>query len=189
DHKFDPFTQRDYYAMAGFFRSTQVVMGTRNGCVNVASWVEQPLPGPGMNDLAAKVARLELTMRLKVERDFMKKAGGKMSLQNLPLAGVLYDEEDAELVGEWKTSSLSSNRFGAHYIHDDKKGRGAKKAVFRGSLPETGVYEVRLAFPGKANGATNTRVIIEAFDGVHELRLDQTKAPRIGGLFEPVGRF
>ncbi len=189
DHKFDPFTQRDYYAMAGFFRSTQVVMGTRNGCVNVASWVEQPLPGPGMNDLAAKVARLELTMRLKVERDFMKKAGGKMSLQNLPLAGVLYDEEDAELVGEWKTSSLSSNRFGAHYIHDDKKGRGAKKAVFRGSLPETGVYEVRLAFPGKANGATNTRVIIEAFDGVHELRLDQTKDPRIGGLFEPVGRF
>jgi hypothetical protein len=46
DHKFDPFSQQDYYALAGFFRSTEVVMGTRNGCVNVASWVEQALPQP-----------------------------------------------------------------------------------------------------------------------------------------------
>ena len=47
DHKFDPVSQEDYYAMAGIFRSTGVVIGTRNGCVNVASWIERPLPVGG----------------------------------------------------------------------------------------------------------------------------------------------
>lgn len=189
DHKFDPFSQRDYYAMAGFFRSTQVVMGTRNGCVNVASWVEQPLPGPQMPELTAKVERLELTMRLKVERDFMKKAGGKMAKMSLALAGVVYDDEDAELVGEWKASTLSPNHFGERYLHNDRKEKGAKKVIFRGSLPESGVYEVRLAHPGKPNGASNVPVTIEAFDGVHEVVMNQARSPRIGGLFDVVGRF
>lgn len=191
DHKFDPFSQKDYYALAGFFRSTQVVMGTRNGCVNVASWVEQPLPQPepAMTELSSRVQRLELAMRLKVERDFMRKVGGKMSLDKLPLAGVLYDEEEAELVGEWKSSSLSSNRFGASYIHDDRKDRGQKRVLFRGSLPETGVYEVRLAYPGKANASTRVRVTVDAFDGQHEVFVDQTKTPQVGGLFEPIGQF
>ncbi len=191
DHKFDPFSQRDYYALAGFFRSTQVVMGTRNGCVNVASWVERPLPQPEpeLAELTRRVERLELAMRLKVEREFMRKVGGKSALKKLPLAGVLYDEEDAELVGEWKVSELSRNRFGAFYIHDDRKERGHKRAIFRGSLPETGRYEVRLAFPGKAGAATRVRVQVEAFDAVHEVLVDQSQQPAVGGLFQPIGQF
>ena len=45
-------------------------------------------------ELDEKVARLELVMRLAVEKVYMQKAGGKMTLDNLPLAGVLYDESD-----------------------------------------------------------------------------------------------
>lgn len=191
DHKFDPFSQQDYYALAGFFRSTEVVMGTRNGCVNVASWVEQPLPlpEPAFSELKQKVERLELAMRLKVERDFMETVAGKKALTKLPLAGVIYDEASAELVGDWKQSSLSKNRFGEFYIRNDKEGQGTKKAVFRGALPETGLYEVRLAYPAKGNCDKRVPITVEAFDGVHEIIFDQTKKPSIGGLFEPVGRF
>ena len=191
DHKFDPFSQRDYYAMAGFFRSTQVVMGTRNGCVNVASWVEQPLPlpEPRLSELKSRVERLELAMRLKVERDFMRKVSSKMAVDRLPLAGVLYDDQDAELVGDWKSSTLTPNFFGDGYLHDDRKARGQKRVIFRGSLPETGRYEVRLAYPGKNNAATRVRVTVEAFDGTHECYLDQTRPPAIGGLFQPLGQF
>lgn len=191
DHKFDPFSQQDYYALAGFFRSTEVVMGTRNGCVNVASWVEQPLPlpEPAFSELKQKVERLELAMRLKVERDFMETVAGKKALTKLPLAGVIYDEASAELVGDWKQSSLSKNRFGEFYIRNDKEGQGTKKAVFRGALPETGLYEVRLAYPAKSNCDKRVPITVEAFDGVHEIIFDQTKKPSIGGLFEPVGRF
>jgi hypothetical protein len=191
DHKFDPFSQQDYYALAGFFRSTEVVMGTRNGCVNVASWVEQalPQPEPAFAELKQKVERLELAMRLKVERDFMETVAGKKALTKLPLAGVIYDEASAELVGDWKQSSLSKNRFGDFYIRNDKQGQGIKKAVFRGALPETGIYEVRLAYPAKANCDKRVPITVEAFDGVHEIIFDQTKKPSIGGLFEPIGRF
>ena len=191
DHKFDPVSQEDYYALAGIFRSTQVVMGTRNGCVNVASWVEQPLPAAEGQDaeLAGKVERLETAMRLVVEKSFMKKAGGKMTLDKLPLAGVLYDEADAELVGEWKESTHSMNRFGAHYVHDDLKGKGKNKVIFRGSLPENGVYEVRLAYNADSNRAKNVPVTVAAWDGVHKVTLDQTVRPEVGGLFQPVGRF
>lgn len=191
DHKFDPITQRDYYALAGILRGTEVVMGTRNGCVNVASWVEQPLPqpGPAYADLKLQIERLELAMRLKVERDFMETVAGKKALTKLPLAGVIYDEASAELLGDWRQSSLSKNRFGNFYIHDDKKGKGAKKAVFRGALPETGIYEVRIAYPAKGNCDKKVPITVEAFDGVHQIIFDQTKKPSIGGLFEPIGRF
>lgn len=191
DHKFDPISQEDYYAMAGIFRSTQVVLGTRNGCVNVASWVERPLPvpEPERSELTGKIERLELAMRLVVETQFKDKAGGKMSVDNLPLAGVLYDDVDAELIGEWTESTLSSNRFGARYVHDDRKEKGKKQAIFRGSLPTNGVYEVRLAYSPGGNRAKAVPITVEAWDGTFEVTLDQTRKPSVGGLFEPIGQF
>ena len=191
DHKFDPISQEDYYALAGIFHSTQVVMGTRNGCVNVASWVEQPLPipEPARSELAMQMERLELTMRLKVERDFMKKAGGKMSAENLPLAGVLYDDADAELVGKWKESTLFPSRFGERYLHDDKKNKGGMKAIFRGSLPESGVYEVRVAYSAAEGREEAVPITIEGWGEEHHVHLDQSKKPSVAGLFEPIGRF
>lgn len=191
DHKFDPVSQRDYYALAGIFRSTQVVMGTRNGCVNVASWVERPLPvpEPQRGELEQQVTRLELIMRLKVEKDFKQKSGGKKTLDDLPLAGVVYDEADAELTGAWKSSTLSPKRFGETYIHDDRQEKGGRQALFRGSLPESGVYEVRVAYSPGGNRSRSVPVTVEAGDGVHEIILDQTKEPVVAGLFQPVGRF
>ena len=41
DHKFDPITQRDYYALAGIFASTRTL---HNYTDNVARWIETPLP-------------------------------------------------------------------------------------------------------------------------------------------------
>ncbi|REJ96176.1 MAG: DUF1549 domain-containing protein [Planctomycetota bacterium] len=189
DHKFDPVSQEDYYALAGIFRSTEVVTGTRNGCVNVASWIEWPLPGPQSEEVTTKVERLELAMRLTVEKSYMKKAGGKMALGDLPLAGVIYDESDAELIGNWKTSTYSANRFGEQYIHDDQKSKGTNRAIFRGSLPESGLYEVRVAYNAAGNRTDRLPVTIEARDGAHQVIVDETVTPEIGGLFQPIGRF
>ncbi len=191
DHKFDPVSQEDYYAVAGIFRSTEIVTGTRNGCVNVASWIEQPLPlENGINpELQKRVDRLALAMRLTVEKSYMKKAGGKMALGDLPLAGVIYDESDAELVGEWKKSNLSPSRFGDNYIHDDQKGKGERQAIFRGSLPESGLYEVRVAYSAEANRAEKVPIRIVGEKGESLVHLDQTKTPAVAGLFEPVGQF
>jgi len=191
DHKFDPISQEDYYALAGIFRSTQVVMGTRNGCVNVASWVEQPLPlpDPAGRKLEAKVERLELAMRLTVEKSYQKKAGGKMTPDGLPFAGVIYDDSEAQLVGDWTPSTSSANRFGPGYVHDDRSGKGTKRAIFRASVPANGAYEVRVAYNASSNRAAHVPVTVEAWDRVERLTLDQTDKPGVAGLFEPIGRF
>ena len=188
DHKFDPISQQDYYAMAGIFRSTQVIMGTRNGCVNVASWVEQPLPGSSP-ELAEKVEKLELAMRLVVEKSYAKKVGGGMTLDMLPLAGIIIDDDKAERVGDWTDSTLSDNRFGAGYSHDDNKGKGKKSITFRASLPENGTYEVRVAYNAAENRAAAVPITIEARDGIYHLSLDQTRRPEVGGLFQSIGQF
>ena len=191
DHKFDPVSQEDYFALAGIFRSTEIVTGTRNGCVNVASWIERPLPGPNGVDpeLAKQVERLELAMRLVVEKSYMKKAGGKMTADKLPLAGVVYDESDAEVVGVWPSSNLSPNRFGAHYLRDDMEGKGEKRVIFRGSLPESGLYEVRVAYSAGENRAEKVPVVVKSRAGNQTVHLDQTQTPSVAGLFEPIGQF
>jgi cytochrome c553 len=191
DHKFDPVSQADYFALAGIFRSTEIVTGTRNGCVNVASWVERPLPGPNGVDpeLARKVERLELAMRLVVEKTYMKKAGGKMTDDHLPLAGVIYDESDAEVIGHWPSSDLSPNRFGARYLRDDREGKGEKRVIFRGSLPESGRYEVRIAYSAGENRSEKVPVVVGSRTGLQTVHLDQTRTPAVAGLFEPIGQF
>ena len=189
DHKFDPITQVDYTAMAGIFRSTQIIMGTQNGCVNVASWVEQPLPGPGGDAVKEKVERMEMAMKLVVDKQFRNKAGGKMTVDKLPLSGVIYDEADAEKSGEWKTSAFSKNRVGAGYFHDDKSGKGEKRVVFRASLPESGVYEVRLSYNGDERYAKNVPITVEGWRKVERVSLDQSKKAEVAGLFQPIGQF
>ncbi|MDF1824294.1 MAG: DUF1553 domain-containing protein [Verrucomicrobiales bacterium] len=191
DHKFDPVSQEDYYAMAGIFRSTGVVTGTRNGCVNVASWIERPLPVGGEieAETTRKIERLELAMRLTVEKQFENKTGGGTKENELPFSGVIYDDTDAERIGEWTESKFSPNRFGPGYIHDDKKGKGTNKAIFRGNLPVSGEYEVRVAYNAQANRSGKVAVSIVARDGQYELILNETMAPSVGGLFEPVGRY
>lgn len=190
DHKFDPVSQEDYYAMAGIFRSTEVVTGTRNGCVNVASWIERPLPvgGEAEKETTRKVERLELAMRLTIEKSFKKKAGNKMVSMNLPLAGVIYDDSDAELVGSWKTSTHFPLRIGPSYVHDDQARKGENRAIFRGSLPETGTYEVRVSYSADDRRSSQVPVTILGKER-NQVTLDQTRTPRIVGLFEPLGRF
>jgi hypothetical protein len=44
DHKFDPVSTRDYYALAGILRSTKTL---KNYTDNVAHWIDTPLPLDG----------------------------------------------------------------------------------------------------------------------------------------------
>ena len=59
DHKFDPITQEDYYALAGIFKSTQTMAHTDH----VSRWVERVLPAPSKQQRQAafdkEVAMLE----------------------------------------------------------------------------------------------------------------------------------
>lgn len=59
DHKFDPFTQEDYYALAGIFRSTQ----SMSNYDHVSKWLEKPLEHP--NETAKREAHIENKKKLE----------------------------------------------------------------------------------------------------------------------------
>ena len=66
DHKFDPVSTREYYALAGIFRSTKTLAPG-----NVSGYVETPLPGPEYAermDYERELKEREGAIRLAAER-------------------------------------------------------------------------------------------------------------------------
>ncbi len=80
DHMFDPISAKDYYAMAGIFRSTQTLQYG-----NVSNWLHKPLPLAEPRPLTDKEAAA-LTKyhqeKAKLDADFARQttAGGKKSV-------------------------------------------------------------------------------------------------------------
>jgi hypothetical protein len=64
DHKFDPITSRDYYALAGIFYSTQA-MANR---AFVSKWMERPLPSQAIDTQRASLQPRLTRVQAKLQR-------------------------------------------------------------------------------------------------------------------------
>ena len=115
------------------------------------------------------------------------KAARRITPRSLP--GVVVDNDQAELTGEWNSSSANSPFVGSGYLHNQNEGRGQKSAVFEAELPEDGVYAVRLAYPPNSNRATNVPVVVRHAGGTSEVTVNQHTEPPIDGLFVELGKF
>jgi hypothetical protein len=69
------------------------------------------------------------------------------------------------------------------------EGKGEKRVIFRGSLPESGLYEVRVAYSAGENRAEKVPIVVKGRAGKQTVSLDQTQTPSVAGLFEPIGQF
>lgn len=105
------------------------------------------------------------------------------------LHGVVVDDADAKLTGEWSTSSSTGRYVGDGYRHDGKAQDGKFSARFEAKLPQSGMYEVRVAYSPNPNRATNVPVAVFHGKGTTQLTLDQQKSPSIDGLFVSLGTF
>jgi hypothetical protein len=105
------------------------------------------------------------------------------------LAGVVVDDDDAKLTGEWRKSSASSGYIGSGYRHENNAKDGKASARFDAVLPTSGRYEVRLAYP--PNGNRSSMVTVEIFHagGREAVQLDQRKAPAIENRFHSLGHY
>jgi Protein of unknown function (DUF1553)/Protein of unknown function (DUF1549)/Planctomycete cytochrome C len=190
DHKFDPIPTTDYYALAGIFRSTDSLDGEIQQYVS--DYVRRPLPiSP---EHAAALAKHEgekgkLKSQLKSAQDSLKKS--ETALKSVKSGGlqVVVDDAQAQKVGEWKASVLTKPFVGAGYCHDDQKDKGHKTIRFVPSLPEPGLYEVRLAYTASVGRASNVPVTVQHADGKAELVLNQRDAPEIDGQYHAIGQF
>jgi hypothetical protein len=105
------------------------------------------------------------------------------------LPGIVVDEVDAELVGEWQYSTHTPPYVGLGYLHDMKAGKGSKSVTFTPTLPKSGWYEVRLAHCYNVRRSTKTPVTIHHADGEAKLVINQQQEPEHGRLFRTLGTF
>jgi hypothetical protein len=190
DHKFDPISTKEYYGLAGIFRSTKTLTPG-----NVSGWIERELPVNGKlaeNVAKYKAAHAELKKRLdkaNAKKQSLGSADGKPnSIAADALPGVVIDDTEAELTGDWQKSSSNPHYVGAGYIHDKNADKGKKSATFSADLP-SGEYEVRFSYTSSTNRATKVPVVVKFSGGERTVMVNQRKTPPRGGRFISLGTF
>jgi hypothetical protein len=134
-----------------------------------------------------------LRERLLADRQVLAWSGpaARPGLDPAKLPGIVRDNPDAELTGDWIGSSAIGGFVGAGYLHDNNEGKGQKQTRFRFVVKTSGRYQVRLAYTANANRATNVPVTITSADGDHTVRVNQRLAPAGAGdkTFHSLGTF
>jgi hypothetical protein len=105
------------------------------------------------------------------------------------LKGIVVDDDQAVLVGDWLGSSARGPFIGKGYMHDGNSKKGQKAALFKAALPQGGLYSVRLSYSPDGNRATNVRVAVEHADGKSDFTVSQREKPPIDGLLLELGEF
>ncbi|MEM7477166.1 MAG: DUF1553 domain-containing protein [Planctomycetota bacterium] len=169
DHKFDPIPTRDYYALAGIFRSAVALKHS-----NVSQWIERPLPLRPEEGEAFKNHELEskrLSMQIKSLTDSLELAKGEMGGVN-ELPGLSLDTNQAELVGNWRESQSVRGYFGDNYLVALED-----RCEVHYSATLQGKHEVRLSYTPSSNRTGKLEVRIAHAGGVETVNVNQKKIP------------
>lgn len=183
DHKFDPIPMRDYYAIAGIFKSTRSVVHD-----NVSAWNTVNLPAdPATEAVIAKFEADIKTLDQQLKR-LSKKATTKDAVAPDSLVGIVIDDEGANKSGSWKKSVSVKPYVGTGYIHDNGAREATATAEFRCELPTPGEYEVRLAYTHGGNRSSEVPVVIHHAEGSSRALINQQIKPPTGA-FKSLGTF
>ena len=105
------------------------------------------------------------------------------------LPGIVVDDVDAKLVGQWKHSVHTPPFVGVSYIHDMKEAKGEKSATFTPDLPKAGRYEVRMSHNSNVRRANDVPVTIRHADGEIVVKVNEGEHAPIAQPFRPLGVF
>lgn len=128
-----------------------------------------------------QVLELPVLPELKPE----KKKGMAIEPETLP--GIVLDDASARLEGTWSRSSNFKPHVGTGYVHDENRGDGRSTAIFRVRVPQTGVYEVRMAYSPHPTRARNVPILVENGTRTLEWTVDQTVALPSESAFRKIG--
>jgi hypothetical protein len=147
-------------------------------------------------DRAVAVQRVDVSAlqeRLKADGQVLEWTGparvSRPSIDPRSLPGIVLDDGEARLTGNWSASSSLAGFVGSGYLHDSNEGKGEKSARFEPDIPAAGRYEVRMAYVANPNRATNVPVTIEGADGPTTIRINQQRAPARDSAFLSLGTF
>jgi hypothetical protein len=102
------------------------------------------------------------------------------------LAGLVIDDEAAQLKGQWRDDGGLRPFIGENYRYSSDP---SARARFNFTVRESGLQEVRVAWQPHANRARAVPITVACADGERTLTLDQTKPPGGEQGFQTLGRF
>lgn len=144
----------------------------------------QKLPYPALRE---RLLAQKQVLDLPVLADLPPEPKGAMNVDPKTLPGIVLDDAQAELKGQWGRSSSFKPHVGTGYRHDDKRADGQSVAVFRCKAPKTGRYTLRMAYSPHATRATKVPVTIECNGRKTEITADQTQPLATGEAFRTIG--
>jgi hypothetical protein len=188
DHKFDPISTRDYYALAGILHSTTTLEHA-----NVSKWLEVPLPMDPAREAVVKRHEDEIAAfqaKLAQARASLPKgAGGGSVVAVETLPGIVVDDSLAKRVGIWKESKSVATYVGDGYLTDDGDKNEVKTLTFQPEIPDTARYDVRFAYTSATNRATNVQVTVFSADGEKVVTVNEREEPPYEWHFVSLGQY
>lgn len=187
DHKFDPIPTRDYYALAKILDGSIGLIHD-----NVSTWVETPLPLSAEEEivranLVSKISAADQELALLKTKLAPVAQQKNIRVDSLP--GVVLDDDQAQLIGDWVVSQHTAPFLEAGYRHDAATSRGQKTATFQTQTLPPGKYDVRMSYSMGSNRATNVMVDVFSADGQTTLRVNQQQRPNVDGMWHSLGSF
>ena len=140
DHKFDPISTKDYYALAGIFKSTKSMANLDF----VSRWNERPLEGAGFGGAREKYDR-ETLAPLRAAVDAARKA-----VSDSAAAGGLFVEATAYVSG-----NLGKDNYGKGSVNSNGT---PSKAVWEIDVPVAGHYRLKARYAAEESRPTRLRV-------------------------------
>jgi hypothetical protein len=184
DHKFDPIPTRDYYALAGILANVKTLEHS-----NVSKWLELPLPLEPEQDATFHQHEAAITKVQEKIASLQRQIGGKDSVAAKELPGIVVDDRNGTIVGDWQRSQSVKPYVGDGYLHDQDKEKGEKTITFLPELPKAGKYEVRLAYTPGDNRCEAVPVTVMSADGEKVVVVNQKQRPTIDNLFVSLGEY
>jgi len=115
------------------------------------------------------------------------RATGPVSLDPKSLPGLILDDAQAELSGDWERSTNFKPHVGVGYLHDEQRADGKSRAVFRFKGPADGVFALHMAYSAHETRTTRLPVTIIGADTDQRFTVDQTQPMPTGEAFRPIG--
>jgi hypothetical protein len=112
--------------------------------------------------------------------------GGGPGLDPKKLTGIVVDDAQAKLTGNWTPGTGLKGYVGAHYLYT---GEGDASARFEFKVPAAGQYEVRLAYAAHENRAASVPVSVISADGEKLTKVNEKEPGKAENAFYSLGTF
>ena len=192
DHKFDPIPTSDYYSMAGIFLSSDFITHA-----NVSKWHTEPIPPT--REAKQAIANHEALLKeaeenvAELKKEITTLGGNpdpkSKGVAKAQLDGIVIDNIEATLIGEWMESTSVGRWVDAGYIHDRNESNISKSVRFEAVIPKAGEYEARLSYAPGTNRNTTVPVEIVTRKKSTKVTVNQRLTPEIDELFTVLGKF